>query len=73
MAGEVVSVGTKVTEWKVGDRVCSNFCLNHLDGEPRPDVLSNVLGGPILHGVLTQFKAFPELVGDTALRKRRNG
>jgi NADPH:quinone reductase-like Zn-dependent oxidoreductase len=72
MAGEVVSIGTKVTQWKVGDRVCSNVCLDHLDGEPRPDTSSSALGGPI-HGVLTQFRALPEMVGEIALRKRRTG
>jgi threonine dehydrogenase-like Zn-dependent dehydrogenase len=61
MAGEVVAVGSRVTKWKKGDRVCSNFSLTHLDGEPSPDTIAHALGAPI-HGVLTEYKAFPEVV-----------
>jgi NADPH:quinone reductase-like Zn-dependent oxidoreductase len=61
MAGQIVSVGSKVTKWKAGDRVCANFSITHLDGEPSEDTKANALGGTI-HGVLTQFKVFPELV-----------
>ncbi|KAG6917103.1 hypothetical protein DXG01_003923 [Tephrocybe rancida] len=58
MAGEIVSIGEGVNNWKVGDRVCANFSTDHLYGDPTPESLKTSLGGPI-HGVLTEFRTFP--------------
>jgi len=58
MAGEIVSVGEDVREnWKVGDRVCANFCADHIDGDPTPEAQATAHGGAI-DGVLTEYKAF---------------
>ncbi|KAJ7048280.1 alcohol dehydrogenase superfamily protein [Mycena amicta] len=59
MAGEIVSVGDDVKGWKPGDRVLSNFFLDLLyeDGMT-PEVWGSALGGAV-HGVLTEYKAFP--------------
>ncbi|KAF7364295.1 Alcohol dehydrogenase superfamily protein [Mycena sanguinolenta] len=55
MAGEVIAVGEDVKEWKVGDRVCTNFHQDKLHNDS-PNEL--VLGGPV-QGVLTQYRTFP--------------
>ncbi|KAK0499221.1 hypothetical protein EDD18DRAFT_65673 [Armillaria luteobubalina] len=59
MAGEVVAIGTDVTRWKAGDRVCANPSMEYLDGDVDEDTLRMALGGG-RHGVLTQYKAFPD-------------
>jgi len=53
-----VKLGTDVTGWKVGDRVCANFATDHLYGDTTPEILPTALGGPI-HGVLTEYRTFP--------------
>lgn len=58
MAGEVVAVGADVTEWKQGDRVCANFCTDHLAGPPTKEIAQTSLGGQS-PGVLTQYRTFP--------------
>ncbi|KAH6912124.1 alcohol dehydrogenase superfamily protein [Coprinopsis sp. MPI-PUGE-AT-0042] len=58
MAGEVIAVGKDVTDWKIGDRVCSNFCHGHLYGDPTEATIKTSLGGPC-PGVLTQYRSFP--------------
>ncbi|EEB90279.1 hypothetical protein MPER_11532 [Moniliophthora perniciosa FA553] len=57
MAGEVLAVGTEVTEWKAGDHVCANLLPDHLYGDASPQSVSAALGGGV-NGVLTQFKIF---------------
>jgi NADPH:quinone reductase-like Zn-dependent oxidoreductase len=58
MAGEVIAVGDDVKEWKAGDRVCANFLLDQLhDDSQGEDGL-----GAIVHGVLTEYRAFPAAV-----------
>ncbi|KAK0499216.1 chaperonin 10-like protein [Armillaria luteobubalina] len=59
MAGEVVAVGSDVTRWTVGDRVCSNFSTDHLDGDVDAEIIKTALGGG-QHGVLTEYRAFPD-------------
>ncbi len=61
MAGEVVATGSEVTRWKVGDRVCANFSTDHLDGDVTAEILGTSLGGG-QHGVLTEYRAFPDYV-----------
>ncbi|KAF7432731.1 hypothetical protein PC9H_004674 [Pleurotus ostreatus] len=59
-SGEIIAVGEDVPQdkWKPGDRVCSNFSPNHLDGDPSPETMSAALGGPV-HGVLSQYVISP--------------
>ncbi|TEB33892.1 alcohol dehydrogenase [Coprinellus micaceus] len=58
MAGEVISVGVDVKDWKAGDRVCSNFSTDHLAGPPTPETVATSLGGES-DGVLVQYRTFP--------------
>lgn len=57
-AGEVVAVGTGVTRFKVGDRVCGTFFRNYVDGPPAP-VDRPALGSPA-DGVLAEYVVFNE-------------
>lgn len=61
MAGEVIAVGEDVKLWKVGDRVCANFALDHLDGDTNPEIAATAQGGAI-DGVLTEYKLYPSHV-----------
>ncbi|KAG5650319.1 hypothetical protein H0H81_012629 [Sphagnurus paluster] len=58
MAGEIVEVGLDVKDWKVGDRVCANFSIDHVHGDRTPQNFQTDLGA-LTHGVLTEFRAFP--------------
>lgn len=58
-AGEVVSVGSAVTKWKVGDRVMPIFMQGWLDGAIEFKKARTALGGD-LDGVLREFGAFDE-------------
>ncbi|KAK7688811.1 hypothetical protein QCA50_008351 [Cerrena zonata] len=58
MAGEVVVVGKDVKNWKKGDRVTSNFTLDHLFGDITKDQKATALGARV-DGVLTQYRNFP--------------
>ena len=58
MAGEVVAIGNNVADWEKGDRVMSNFTLDHIFGDLTEDIKATALGAPI-DGVLTRYKNFP--------------
>ncbi|KAJ6566497.1 alcohol dehydrogenase superfamily protein [Mycena capillaripes] len=58
MAGEVITVGEDVKQWRAGDRVCANFMLDKIHDEPTVESAATALGGPI-HGVLTEYRIFP--------------
>lgn len=47
MAGEVIQIGPEVTKWKVGDKVCPNFTLDHLFGDVNRQILGSALGGGV--------------------------
>lgn len=56
-AGEIVAVGADVDNWKVGDRVTTNFCPNWIAGEPdRKDLES--AAGKTADGMLCELKTF---------------
>ncbi|KAF4618195.1 hypothetical protein D9613_011538 [Agrocybe pediades] len=57
-ACEIIAVGNEVKGWKVGDRVCANFCPDHVYGPTNEDINNSALGGQ-QHGVLTQYRTFP--------------
>lgn len=59
LAGEVVSVGTRVTSFKAGDRVLSVFKPLWIDGVPTTETYNATLGSP-LPGVLAEYAVLPE-------------
>ncbi|KAJ3514427.1 hypothetical protein NMY22_g14734 [Coprinellus aureogranulatus] len=46
MAGEVISVGVDVKDWKAGDRVCANFATDHLSGPPTAEIAPDLSRWP---------------------------
>lgn len=58
-AGEVVSIGSDVTKWKVGDRVTPIFMQGWVDGAIDFQKARTALGGDV-DGVLREFGAFDE-------------
>jgi NADPH:quinone reductase-like Zn-dependent oxidoreductase len=58
-AGEVVAVGSAVTLFQPGDRVCSLFFQDWLDGEIQPSTGKSALGGAI-DGVFATERIMPE-------------
>src|SRR5205085_12068366 len=59
-AGEVVEVGSAVTRWRVGDRVCPIFSQGWIAGEPSLQKNRSSLGAGELAGVLREYGAFNE-------------
>ncbi|EJD37483.1 NAD(P)-binding protein [Auricularia subglabra TFB-10046 SS5] len=57
-AGEVICVGSEVTNWRVGDRVAANFHVAHIHGALSRTVPGGALGAEI-DGVLSTYKMFP--------------
>jgi NADPH:quinone reductase-like Zn-dependent oxidoreductase len=55
-AGEIVSVGSAVTDWKPGDRVVIPFMPDWLEGPPAPTKTATALGGDV-DGLLREFAA----------------
>lgn len=56
-AGEVVEVGSEVTAWRPGDRVCAAFAPTWQGGAPTPERLRTTLGGT-LPGTLQQLGTY---------------
>ena len=60
-AGEIVEVGTEVTQWKAGDRVMPIMVQRWFDGEPTAETRMTALGaGPQWDGVAREYAAFRE-------------
>jgi NADPH:quinone reductase-like Zn-dependent oxidoreductase len=53
-AGEVAAIGNGITAFKPGDRVCTCFFQNWLDGPPTPASVKGALGGDI-DGALSEY------------------
>jgi len=58
-AGEVVAVGSAVSKFKVGDRVCSTLLQSWQSGDIQPADHVSALGGA-LDGMLCEYRALPE-------------
>ncbi len=58
-AGEVISVGEKVTQFRAGDRVAGCFFQSWVAGEITADVHKSALGGA-MEGVLAEYRIFRE-------------
>lgn len=59
-SGEVVAVGTGVTKWNVGDRVCPIFTQAWLDGSLSMEKRRTTLGAGDMDGVLREYGTFDE-------------
>ncbi|KAJ7176111.1 hypothetical protein C8R43DRAFT_1084645 [Mycena crocata] len=57
-AGEVIAVGSEVTQWRIGARVSPNFIMDRVTDEMTPAIMRTVLGGET-QGVLTQYRSYP--------------
>jgi NADPH:quinone reductase-like Zn-dependent oxidoreductase len=58
-AGEVIAIGSAVTRFQPGDRVCTLFFQDWLDGDIQPLTGKSALGGPI-DGVFATERILPE-------------
>lgn len=58
-AGQIVAVGSKVTGFRVGDKVCMLFMQSYLDGIVTPQIRQSTLGSQG-DGVLRQYGVFEE-------------
>lgn len=58
-AGTIVSVGSKVTRWKQGDKVTPIFTQDHIAGSLNSSIVGNGIGGG-LDGCLRQYGAYDE-------------
>ncbi|KAL4077499.1 hypothetical protein J3A83DRAFT_4388857 [Scleroderma citrinum] len=57
-AGTIVAIGDEVKRWKVGDRVCPNFFLDHVYGDVTEENKATDLGGHT-DGVLREYINVP--------------
>jgi NADPH:quinone reductase-like Zn-dependent oxidoreductase len=59
-AGEVVEIGSEVSQWKTGDHVCPIFNQSWLDGRPSLQKNRATLGAGDRDGVAREYGAFNE-------------
>ncbi|MEI6806284.1 MAG: NAD(P)-dependent alcohol dehydrogenase [Myxococcaceae bacterium] len=58
-AGEVIAVGSEVTDFQKGDKVAGLLPQTWIAGEPLKEHFKHTLGGP-LDGMLCEYRVFPE-------------
>jgi NADPH:quinone reductase-like Zn-dependent oxidoreductase len=58
-AGEIVEVGPKVTDWKIGDRVSPNVVQDWIDDGPSAETARTAIGAGRYEGVLREYGVFP--------------
>jgi NADPH:quinone reductase-like Zn-dependent oxidoreductase len=56
-AGEILSVGEDVEDWKQGDKVCVHVSPAYIHGQPTAEA-HDAFGGTF-DGVLVEYKTFP--------------
>ncbi len=59
-AGEVVEVGSEVTKWKTGDRVCPIVIGGWIAGGPTQETAKTAIGAGAFEGVLREYGVFGE-------------
>lgn len=59
-AGEITAVGSKVTRWRVGDRVCPIFTQGWIEGPTTMQKNRTAIGAGDFDGVLREYGAFSE-------------
>lgn len=59
-AGEIVEIGSDVTKWRVGDRVCSTVIAGWIDGEPTAESAKTAIAAGRADGVLQEYRVFDE-------------
>lgn len=57
-SGEVVAVGENVTEWEIGDRVCSTVIAGWYNGEPSAEKSKTAIAAGGADGILREYAAF---------------
>ncbi len=58
-AGEIVKIGSEVSRFVVGDRVCPCYVPDWISGPPTPEAIQRRLGGSV-DGVLAEYVCAPE-------------
>ncbi|KAL1943206.1 hypothetical protein VTO73DRAFT_4281 [Trametes versicolor] len=58
LAGEIVALGSDVSGWAVGERVCATCMLDYVFGDVTAAAMATASGAPI-DGVLTEYKVLP--------------
>ena len=58
-AGEVIQVGSRVSEFKPGDRVVTTFFQNHLTGHLSIESMKTALGA-LVDGPFREYGVYPE-------------
>lgn len=58
LAGEIVALGSDVSGWAVGERVCATCMLDYVFGDVTAAAMATASGAPI-DGVLTKYKVLP--------------
>src|SRR5437868_4568993 len=57
-AGEITAVGSQVTRWRVGDRVCPIFTQGWIEGPTTMQKNRTAIGAGDFDGVLCEYGAF---------------
>ena len=59
-AGEVIEIGEGVTNWSIGDRVCSTVISGWIDGGASAETAKTAIGAGGSDGVLSEYRVFNE-------------
>lgn len=59
-AGAIIEIGSGVTLWKVGDRICSTVIPEWIDGSASAETAKSAIGAGRADGVLQEFRVFDQ-------------